>query len=142
MKCNLQLCVIATLFLALRLSPDLVDERLRLGEPLASVRLAPVCLKLRGCEVLFCRKFSHLRPSGSPLSIWLAGDIESNPGPRNWKYPCCVCSAPVKLLGSTQGSSVSLSTSTQTSNALTIPGAAVAASRKQCHSSMCLAHLQ
>lgn len=46
-------------------------------------------------------KFSlvgSFRTSARP-AVWfllLAGDIEVNPGPKNWKYPCRVCSAPVK----------------------------------------------
>ena len=30
------------------------------------------------------------------IILLLSGDVESNPGPRQWKYPCTLCAKPVK----------------------------------------------
>ena len=35
-----------------------------------------------------------IRPYGIML-LMLCGDVPSNPGPRNWKHPCGLCSKPV-----------------------------------------------
>ena len=51
------------------------------------------------CEAAAITRFSHLRAPRFLISIWLillGGDVEVNPGPRNWKYPCGVCAKPVK----------------------------------------------
>lgn len=56
-------------------------------------------LNLQTSELLCASKISHLEPSRFPTSLWillLAGDIEVDPGPRQWRFPCEVCSAPVK----------------------------------------------
>jgi len=74
------------------------------GDPF-TIRFAPLYARLCPCEAVALTKFSHLKsiyPRTSPRAlalIWLlltAGNVESNPGPRNWKYPCGVCSKPVK----------------------------------------------
>lgn len=102
MKCNFQLLALCLLFLYLRSSSDLCGQpqiAVTPGEFPFSVRFAPACLKLAGCEVAASSRCSHLRPNRSFLTVWLlllADDIESNPGPPNWKFPCGVCSAPVK----------------------------------------------
>ena len=64
-----------------------------------SIWFVPVRLKVQLCEVVASARFSHLRMHRSLLSFWLillAGDVELNPGPRNWKYLCGVYSKPVK----------------------------------------------
>ncbi len=68
-----------------------------------SIRFAPVYISLHACELIAMhRKLSHLslsRLTKLSLVIWLlllSGDIEVNPGPTNWKYPCGTCSNPVK----------------------------------------------
>ena len=102
MKCNFQLCAAIVFFVVLRLSPALCVEPQGNhipGDPLDSVRFAPACLKVQLCEVVAVSKFSHLRASRSLLTtvlLLLAGDVEVNPGPRTWKYPCGVCAKPVK----------------------------------------------
>ena len=40
-------------------------------------------------------KMNNLRLYGV-LILLLCGDIAPNPGPRKWKYPCMICSGPVK----------------------------------------------
>ena len=77
------------------------------GEAPDTIRFAPVKLRL----TLLClapthKRFSHLSlvlrgapPSRVLISLILltSGDIKTNPGPaRRWKYPCTICSAPVK----------------------------------------------
>ena len=72
-----------------------------------TVRFAPVKLRLNALGLVATRKqLSHLAlvlrgtPPSRVLISWTlltSGDIETNPGPpRRWKYPCTVCSAPVK----------------------------------------------
>ena len=69
-----------------------------------TIRFAQLYARLCPCEAEASTKFSHLKsiyPRTSPGAlalIWLlltAGDVESNQGPRNWKYPCGFCSKPV-----------------------------------------------
>ena len=102
MKCNFQLSVVIVFFIILRLSPTLYDDPQQsttTGECPTSVRFASVKLNLCGCEIAATSRFSHLRPSRSLLSTWLlllSGDIEVNPGPKNWRFPCGVCSQPVR----------------------------------------------
>ena len=70
------------------------------GEAPLTVRFAPASLKLQACDLVISRRYSHLQASRALPSFWLlfllAGDIELNPGPRHWKYPCGICSGPVK----------------------------------------------
>ncbi len=66
------------------------------GESPLSIRFAPSQLHFRGCELAAILKIPHLRkhaarhPSLHILIsfLLLCGDIELNPGPRNWKFPC------------------------------------------------------
>ena len=64
-----------------------------------SPRTPPGQSGLPESAVVASARFSHLRTHRSLLSFWLillAGDVEVNPGPRNWKYPRGVCAKPVK----------------------------------------------
>lgn len=98
--CGFQLSACVVLFLILRLIPDNRGDPTRTtttGESPLSIRFAPVCLKIYGCEVVSSSKFSHLRTSRSLLTVvllLLAGDVEVNPG--STKYPCTLCSKPVR----------------------------------------------
>ena len=108
---RVHVCVIV--FLLSRLYPSCCPDPSRTsvtGEDLFTVRFAPQ-LSMRGSFELAASSFTHPAPSRSSrlavsrsrsadwllLLLLLAGDIEVNPGPvRKWKYPCGVCSAPVK----------------------------------------------
>ena len=74
------------------------------GEDPLSVRFAPLAVTLNAGDLLhpanLSRSHLKLTLTRRSVSAWiiiilLAGDIELNPGP-NWKYPCGVCSGPVR----------------------------------------------
>ena len=99
MKCNFLLSACIVVFLILRLSAAPCGDPTRTtitGES------PPACLKIHGCEFASSSKFSHLRRVQVPRSLLsvclllLAGDVEVNPGPSKWKFPCGVCSALVR----------------------------------------------
>ena len=99
MKCNFRLLACLVFFTILRLSSAPRREPpslLLVGDSPLSIRFAPVCLKIHLCEATATSKTSHLRASRSQLGIWLAGDVEVNPGPSRWRYPCGICCGPVK----------------------------------------------
>ena len=102
MRSNFWLSAALVFFVVLRLCPDLCDEPLHhttIWDSPFSVRFAPVSLNYSAIEIVLCRKFSHLKSSSCHplfLLLLLAGDVEINPGPRHFRFPCGVCSAPVK----------------------------------------------
>lgn len=110
MKCGFVALCAWTFFVILRLFPAYYYDSARstiTGEAPDTVRFAPVKLRLNAlCLVATRKQLSHLAlvlrgtPPSRVLISWTlltSGDIETNPGPsRRWKYPCTVCSAPVK----------------------------------------------
>ena len=102
MKCTFQLCVIVAFFAVVRLSSVIHGEPQQVfisGDHPNSVQFAPVSLKIHLREVAAISRSSHLQSSRSLLVMWLivlSGDVEVNPGPSTVKFPCKVCSKPVR----------------------------------------------
>ena len=70
------------------------------GESPYTIRFAPTVLKLSSIDVAACKATFRRHLSNPSLMtigmLLLAGDVEINPGPRVYRFPCGVCSAPVK----------------------------------------------
>jgi len=109
MKCDISVRLLTLIVILYRLYPDYTSLHapyVPSQEPLSLVSFIPVA-HLNSLDIIASTRrpshliFSHLsHPSGTKLiticTILLSGDIELNPGPRQYKHPCGVCSKPVK----------------------------------------------
>jgi len=109
MKCDISVRLLTLMVILYRLYPDYTSLHapyVPSQEPLSLVSFIPVA-HLNSLDIIAStRRPSHLifshpsHPSGTKLiticAILLSGDIELNPGPRQYKHPCGVCSKPVK----------------------------------------------
>ena len=109
MKCVFVLSCLCVLVAVLRLWGASSSELFLSRSPLCDVNIrfssTTIHINCFFPIVTTWRRFYRLKPlrlGSGPSSVALcllllcAGDIEVNPSPRRWRYPCGVCSAPVK----------------------------------------------